>query len=434
VVDAGVEGNNLMNFKEFFNKEIKIEEAATIGDAMEGIFAIAVALYIADGYVDKNKLDAIRKQVTIKKGQPFKQIIDSTIAQDGWIAQQLPHIQPGNKLSVMVVISAKDTAKEVFGPSSKSIPNINNTINQMSDQIKHTSAIKKIEQFIVKVLTNHTPDTVVFYVVADGLKSGASKNEIKGDVMLRVEAKTKTAIPQDIEQPVSFSIKTDTERTSGLSIFTAILRVGNFFGLPFTKGLEALSTFPEVGGAGAGNIRKLIDGEFFQQAKDPNHLMFYVKKFLDAQDSFYFKTDPEEKELANQKVMEYAWNIVHKAIFELETQLKNKDEKYDITKRSFDFIGKEIFGADNADVIRLLPGSISEITSKDFQEIRNKYTVEVAIVGEDVKFIGVSKETGKRDLLFTLKPEIRMSGKQRVVRFDINLGPIFYKTVNQNSV
>jgi hypothetical protein len=52
-----------MGFKDFF-KEFELNEAKgefNAGDAMEGIFALAVALYVADGKIDKNKLNSFRK-------------------------------------------------------------------------------------------------------------------------------------------------------------------------------------------------------------------------------------------------------------------------------------------------------------------------------------------------------------------------------------
>lgn len=399
------------------------------GDAMEGIFAIGVALYIADGYIDKNKLNSIRKEVVIKPKEPFTKTVDSNIASDGWIAQKLPHIRPGNKLAVKVIIRLKNTAKSAFGPEAKPIPNIDNSIEQMTNQIAHTSAIKRIEQFIVKVLTNHQPDDIIFYVVADGMESASSKEQIKGDVMLRVEAKSNTPIPSDVEQPIKFSIKTDTNTSSNLSVFTAILRLGNFFGLPFTKGLEGLNSFPDVGGSKSGKVWELIRGSFSQQSKDPSHLMYYVRNLLTAQDKMYAQQDPAQKELAQQKVMEYAWIIVKKSIEQMETQLKNKDETYDFTKKSFDFIEKEIFGSDMADVIKILPTSIDEISKVDFDELRKQYVVEFATMGNEMKFIGVNRETGKRDILFTLRPDIRMSPKENVMRFGVIVGSLLYKSV-----
>ena len=422
-----------MDFKNFFNESMQLEEDSKFnaGDAMEGIFAIGVALYIADGKIDKTKLNSIRKEVIILPKEPFVKTVDSNIAVDGWIANTLPHIQPNNKLTVKVVINLKNTAKPAFGPDAMPIPNVESSIDQMTNQISQTKAIKRIEQFIIKVLTNNKPDDVTFYVVADGTATKSSKDQIKGDVMLRVEAKTNTPIPQDVEQPVRFSIKTASSTTSNLSIFTAILRLGNFFKLPFTAGLENLSSFPDVGGSRSTEIRNLIAGQFNKQAHDPNHLMYYVREFILAQDKTYLKTDPEAKAAADQKVVEYAWVIINKAIEHLEAQIKNKDSSYDFTNRSFNFLETEIFGSDMAEVIRILPGSISEISKADFDMLRNEYDVELAIVGKDMKFIGVNKQNGTREILFTLSPKIKSTPTEKIMKFDVTIGKLLYKSVGQ---
>ena len=419
-----------MGFKTFFTEAMLIDEAeSVVGDAMEGIFAIAVALYIADGKIDVAKLNAIRKRVIVKPKEPFQTMVDSNLAADGWIANKLPHIQPGNKLAVKVVINLKATTKTAFGPKSQPIPNIESTIDTMTKQIAGTKAVKRIEAFIIKVLTNRSPDDITFYVVADGSQTSSGKDEIKGDVMLRVEAKSNTPVPEDIEAPVRFSIKTNTKSVAQLSIFTAILRIGNFFGLPFTKGLEHMSSFPDVGGSKSGKVWELIHGQFHQQSQDPNHLMYYVRNLLTAQDRMYGNKNPESTEALSTAVMEQGWMLVNKATEVLETQIQKKDATYDFSKRTFDFLVREIFGSDDADVIKLLPGSISEISKEDYEELRKNYTVEMAVVGDEMKFTGVHKITGKRDILFTLTPEITVSAGQRVMRFVVELGPLLYKNV-----
>jgi len=428
-----VERNN-MSFYNFFSESLALSEASKFnaGDAMEGIFAIGVALYIADGKINKDKLNTIRKQVIISSKESFTQTIDSNIADDGWIANKLPHIQPGNKLAVKVIINLKATAKDAFGPKSKQIPDIENTIHQMVNQIANTSAIKRIEKFIVQILTNHTPDNVIFYVVADGSQTGQTGDQIKGDVMLRVEAKTNTPIPIDIEKSIKFSVKTDTSTTSGLGIFTGVLRIGNFFGLPFTKGLEKMTSFPRVGGSATNKVVDMIRTSYRTQSEDPNHLIFYVQRYINLQNKVYNfnpSDDIPNIDVAKQKVMEAGWVIIHRATEELENQLKVKDATYDFTTRTFNFLEKEIFGSDDAEVIRLLPGSISEISKEDFAVIKNRYITEFAVVGDDMKFIGVDKETNKRDLLFSLIPENRITPSETVFRFDVKLGPIFYKQV-----
>ncbi len=432
---AVVEGSK-MSFKSFFNESEAIDEATAFnaGDAMEGIFAIGVALYIADGKIDIQKLNNIRKQVVIKSNQAFQQMVDSNIAADGWIANKLPHIQPGNKLGVMVVVNLKNTAKQAFGPKSKPIPNIEETIAQMTNQIAHTNAVRRIEQFIVKVLTDRKPDDIIFYVVADGSQTSASKNQIKGDVMLRVEAKTKTLVPQDIEKPISFSIKTDNSKAAGLSVFTAVLRLGNFFGLPLTKGLESLSSFPDVGGSRSAAIRELLDTKFKSQSSDPTHLMYYVKTYLRMTDEAASRPDDDEeatirRNQASEKSMQYLRTVVHKAMDAVEKQIQNKDETQNFTNRTFNFIEKEIFGSDDAEVIKLLPGSISEISKNDIERLRKQVIVEVAIVGSDMLFIGVDKQTGKRIELFKLHPDIRIAPSQKVMRVDIVLGDAFHNPV-----
>ncbi len=420
-----------MSFKNYFTEALSIEEASSFnaGYAMEGIFAIGVALYIADGYIDKDKLNAIRKQIIITPKKPFEKIIDSNIAVDGWIANKLPHIQPGNKLSVKVIINLHPKASDAFGPEAKPIPNIDNSIDQMTNQISHTKAIKRIEQFIIKVLTDRKPDDITFYIEADGTKGASSGQEIKGDVKLHIKAKTNTNVPYDIDS-IQFSLKTDNIKTSELSIFTAALRLGNFFELPITKGLESLSSFPTVTGlsrTSPDSAESLVNNKFKTLSENPHHLMFYVKKIIELKQRLA-NPNTTSKEQIYQTIEEMLWIIARKVNKELEIQLQNKSETYDISKKTFDFLEKEIFGEDMAEVIKILPTGIKEITKEDFDLLRNKYRVEVAIVGDIIKFIGIDKEKGNREVLFTIKPLIQPAKKTE--RFDIELGPIFQNLLN----
>lgn len=417
-----------MSFKDFFLHSFLINEETkfNVGDSIEGIFAICVGVYIADGKIDLNKLNNIRKETTIIPNKYVDKIIDSNIAEDGWIANKLPHINPGNKLSVIVKLNLKKSALDAFGPDAKPIPRLDDTINVMVKQIRNTEAIKRIEQFIIKVLTDRKPDDLSFYIVADGSQSATSSEELKGDVSLRIEAKTKTQIPQDIEAPLHFSIKTKNDKTSNLSIFTSILRLSNFFGLKFSKGMENMSSFPSIGGSSTGNTLDILNNKYKNYINDSSHLVYYVNKYSRLKDKVNSinVNDENTQELKNKAIehaLMYLKEIMSNTILELEKQIKNADGSYNFDNRVFNFLEREIFGSDNAEIVKLLPTSIEEVTKKDIDYLRNNYTVEASIVGNDIMFIGINKETQKRDVIFKIHPNI----KKLPAVIEVVLGNIF---------
>jgi hypothetical protein len=423
-----------MGFKDFF-KEFELNEAKgefNAGDAMEGIFALAVALYVADGKIDKNKLNSFRKDVVIKPKTPYTRVIDSDIAQDGYIANALPQIKPGNKIKVVVSIQLKQSAKKAFGPGTQfPIPDVDYTIDQMTTQIENTSFIKKVEKFIIKVLTNNKPENVTFYVVADGVGNSAKQELIKGDVTLRVEAKVNnTTIPIDAEKPIHFSIKTEDSKEANLSLFTGCLRLGKIFELPLVKGLEHLNNFPQVTGSAASKVYNMIELNFREESKNPNHLMYYVLKYMRAHDTYSNKISDEDE--AKAKVEEAAWSVISACINALEEQIKNKK---DITNNAFNFLEQELFGSDLADVIKLHSKGIDEITKENIDYLRTKYKVAYTTVGKLMRFDGIHNDTFKSDALYSLMPEVSISKdeSQNRVRFLMRVGSLIYKFAATNN-
>lgn len=419
-----------MKFKEFFEDRI-ILESLNIGDTMEGIFAIAVALQMAYGYVTPEMIQEARQDSKVDG----KEVVIDTNVKDNPLFDNIVS-DPDDVLQVRVKLNLrKANVKGMFGPNITPNPKIDQYIETLADRVGKLSSIDKIQRFMIQVLTNRKPDEVVFYVVADGVGGSTQRGKVKGDVKINIEAKTKTEIPKDLETPISFSLKTDSDVISNLGIFSGILKLGQIFELEMIKGLETLDVFPS-------QYNQTLNLIYDHQDKweDDNHIIYYVRKYLQIQDKFMATPDEEYEGGASQRKLqqaqselEYLGDLIVRFIEEFESQIETKDaEQFTtdpraklFTSRIARFLQHEIFGEDLADFIRISDGDIQEIKHADLDNLKDDYVINFIKDEINMMFYTIDINNNKK-LLFKIRPRLEYNQKTGVKtqQFTIELGDI----------
>lgn len=403
-----------MSFKEFFSHQdiSQLDEKETpVGDAMEGVFAIAIALYIADGKVDKDKLINIVRTTELRG--PTEIVIDSNIADDGWIAQKLPNVKPGNKIMTKVFLKLKKTAGSIFGPKATKYAAIEKSLTYLPTVLAKSDSIQLINQFVVKILTDNKPDHVVFHIIADGMTTASSRDEIKGDVSVQISAITDTLTPNI--PPIVYSIKTDNRHLSGRSIFNALLHFSKSFNLPMGQGLENMAVFPKLIGATIWELEKN------PMSKQPDHLLYYAMQYLKLSTA---STQNSEK---MQGVLN---NLVNRAIKEMESQIKEKNID-EVTKSAFRFIRREALGTQAHSVLKIVDDKFYELTDAHLEYLAKKYKIAFNYDKDNrMYFYAVDRQTNNNDgLLFTINPSYKISDGEKKLIIEVDAGKLLYKLV-----
>jgi hypothetical protein len=260
-------------------------------------------------------------------------------------------------------------------------------------------------------------------VIADGLDNASSGGEIKGDVTLTIEVKSKGSEPRDIHEPVKFSLKADSQLTATLGFFTGILQVSKSFKLPLVENIDSeIDTFPTLDKAN--DVQDIISN-YPTEASKNTHILFYFNQYIKSVNSLYSQySDQTQRDVAKKEMKQKnIRSIADICLKQMERQLSLKDKNYSqqFNTLAFDFIQKQIFGSDMVDVIDISSEDIKEIRKANFDELKQKFDVEVSTVGDNIKFIGKYKDSNERNFLY----EIHMTVKDKGSIF-IKIGDLFY--------
>jgi hypothetical protein len=411
-----------------------LNEGLNLGETMEGIFAIAVGAYIANGKLDVDTINNIRSSSSFSGGKG-KVAIQSNISSNA----NLIGIQadPEDKITVSVEINLRSKNVDgMFGDDLDPNTKVDALVASVVNKVPNLSTIKKIHSFIVDILTNNKPDDIEFVVVADGSGASAAKGGfIKGDVKLDIHARTKTSIPQEIKGTLSFSLKTgeDAKTVSNLSIFGGILKMGQHYNLEFVEGISKDIEF-----TGKYKDTQKLVYDHPDKWTDEEHFISYLRKYLLIQDSFLSKKDDEfEGGGAERRVQQMTAELTH-----LKTLLKKFIEAFtrDIkgidsdvftaepharlfASKTFDFIQREIFGTDIAEYIHVTDSDIKEIKKADIENMKYEYVVKVESEPNGiVNFTGINID-GSKKLIFRIVPRleynIKTQRKTQLLTIDI---------------
>ena len=147
---------------------------------------------------------------------------------------------------------------------------------------------------------------------------------------------------------------------------------------------------------------------------------------FDINDAFIEKYRPIFEERATTAAQKEATNKAISAIYnELSTQMVKKSTDKKFSRNAVEFISKEVFGSDLADLIDVDTSKIKEIPKKVFDSIVRNMEFEAVKSGNYIK---VMVKGSSVLMLFSTRIKIRTSSSGSVERkFYIEAGNLLYK-------
>jgi hypothetical protein len=379
-------GENNMNFKTFFENTSTILEASQInmGDFTEVIFAIGLLHY------------ALKKQVSVD--DIFQSIND---------IPSLPYENIFNHgiYDVALHLEGKAGVSNLIGGNFKTLSiehqtQVKDIIEKVTNNIPKLRTIHKVDKFLQQTRELPNMDQFSIVIKSSGSKS-AQQKETKADVTMELISNSEIKIPSEIKKIV-YSIKYEKEKKTSkvaeTSIFNLILRLGNAFKLPLTKGLDDLRTLPYdvSAGAQAGKWRNryngLLDsGKYKELSEIPNHLLNFVLKIVSPELKF------KDKNIVLQHFL---------SEFNEEMIVKEKQQPT-FSNLLYDFLEKEIFGQDLVDVVKIDISGIREIDVEAYNKIRNTCLVDFS-----------TRPTKSKNLIFEFEAVAKDGGRFRLFWID----------------
>lgn len=342
------------------------------GDVIEGIFAIAVALYIAHGKVDKGKLNSIRTKIDTKifnEGR-FKY----TILKEQTM-RRAP--KPADVFSVILEMRLKpksvqgafDKEFEILYKSSRDIGKIDAKIDQLIKSFNgQVGFSRKISTAINLFLENNVSDNVTFTVVADGIAGESSGGQIKGDVVIEIFGVSGSK-KQKIFSMIPFSLKSDSSTVANLAPYRGMLDLAKALKIKWDaeKKYERLS--------------RAFNGSEEQKIK---------------------------------------FQLIGKMYQELQKKIIEQSKSATFTKDAMNLLGESIFGSDLADVVDVRSGSIKELSVQQFNILKTNIKLGAQVSGNNVVFFDVKTKIP----IFKIRTKLREGANE--AKFYLELGNGIY--------
>lgn len=348
------------------------------GDVMEGIFSIACALFIADGKIDKLKLNQIRQKIEPKKFVSGRVVID--------IATNRPYGTKGDTLSVQLQMRLKSASTigafgddfAMYVDKSKDIGDLDRKINTLIANANSSFYLKKLQRLKTNYLNDKKPEKLKFTIIADGIEGEQTGGEIKGDVMvtLIVEDQSGRKVLASPET-VSFSVKSGSKTAANLSPYYGMLATAEYFGV------------------------SLKNREFYQNVLDRRAI-----------------TDTEKK-AAFQAVYQM-FDELREAIIALNTSV--------LTKLAVNYIRKHVQGVDQASLIDIEKNKLKEISANRYDMLESLgLKLEAKKAGANMlKFVVANNTSGKEQVLFQIRVKILGEAKPEKKLY-VEIGNLLYE-------
>jgi len=326
------------------------------GDVIEGIFTIGLALFIADGKVDKTKLNKIRTQIDTKLFNTgrFKMTIASGVTRSkGNRPPDIFNVGFEMRLKPESIVGAfGEEYDKVYYSSSKDIGNIDKKIDQLVKAIDYGSFSRRVTVAVNQFLDNNVGEVVDFNVIADGIAGESSGGAIKGDVSLEIYATARGKSKKIHGGTIPFSLKSESVTVANLSPYRGMLDIAEALNIKWDAKIKYE------------RLSKPFTGPIEQKAK---------------------------------------FEMITSMYNDLKKEIVLKSSSQSFTKDALSFLGKGIFGEDLADVVDIQKGKVKEITTNYFKEIEEKAILYVVEKGNNLIF--VDKKT--QDPIFQIRTKLR---------------------------
>jgi len=313
------------------------------GDVIEGIFTIALSLYLAYGKVEKRELNKIRTKIDTKvfsTGRFKYTIVSNLKRQKGKNAPDFFNVDFEMRLKPKSISGAFNEEYEVLYKSSKDVGKIDKKIDQLIKSLDRADFIRKVDNAVDYFLNNNRGEIVTFTVIADGIAGESSGGQIKGDVTLEVFATKQGSTKRIFSSPLSFSLKSEGVTVANLSPYKGMLD--------------------------------------FADALD-------IK--WDAKENYIRLTKPFHGPIEKKAKFE----LINSMYNRLKTAVITKSKEPIFSKTAYSFLRKSIFGSDLANVVDVQSGTIKEITVEYFDNLEKTTTLIAEAKGNNLVFL--SKDT-----------------------------------------
>jgi len=325
------------------------------GDVIEGIFTIALSLYLAYNKVDKTQLNKIRTKVDTKMfstGRFKYTVAENLKRQNKKKPPDFFNVAFEMRLKPESVSGAFDKEYGVLYKSSKDIGKIDKKINQLIASVNTASFARKVDNAVISFLNNNHGEIVTFTVIADGIEGESSGGEIKGDVKLDIYAQRKGSSKKILSESLPFSLKSESVTVANLSPYKGMLDFASAMRIKW-------------------------------DAKD---------KYERLSKPFNGPTEQKSK-----------FQLITAMYGDLKKQVIKKSKDPSFSKTAFAFLKKSIFGKDLAHVVDVTSGGVKEITPEYFERLEKSTKLGVEERGNNLVFF--DKET--KSPIFQLRTKLR---------------------------
>jgi len=340
------------------------------GDVIEGIFAIALSLYLAYGTVDKRKLNEIRTKVDTKlfsSGRFKYDVVKNLKRQIGKNIPDFINVSFEMRLKPESVQGAFGKDYNVLYKTSKDVGNIDKKIDQLIKAIQNSSFSRKADTAINTFLKNKTKDILTIVVVADGIAGESSGGELKGDVMIDIYAQSGSSNKKIARGSIPFSLKSESSTVANLSPYKGMLAIAKAIGIKW-------------------------DAE---------------KKYVRLSQPFKGPTEQKAK-----------FKLIESMYSDLQKKIITESSKSSFTNNALDFLAKSIFGSDLADLIDIQRGGVKEITVEYFNQLKKTVNLLPKVNGKNLVFVDTNTDT----TLFQIRTKLRESANEAKFYLEVGKG------------
>lgn len=325
------------------------------GDVIEGIFTIALSLYLAYGKIEKRELNKIRTKIDTKMfatGRFKYSVAENLKRQMGNNPPDFFNVGFEMRLKPESVVGAFDKDYEVLYKSSKDIGNLDKKIDQLIKSVEKADFARKADGAVNYFLKNNKGEVVTFNVIADGIAGESSGGNVKGDVTLEVYAVLKGTNKKIISGSLPFSLKSESVTVANLSPYNGMLDFA-----------EAL------------NIKWNAKEDYVRLSKPFNGVVEQKTKF----------------------------ELITSMYDDLKKEVLKKSKEPNFTKTAFSFLRQSIFGTPSANVVDIQSGNVKEITVEYFDNLEKTTKLIAETKGNNLIFL--DKDT--RVPLFQIRTKLR---------------------------
>jgi hypothetical protein len=343
------------------------------GDVMEGLFAITIAVLLAEGSVDKGKINSIRSLIEPKMfatGRFEYAVAKSKKVQKGSNPPDIFNVNLTVRLKEASVTGAYGKEYKMTYSKSSDIGNIGKKLENLisSAEPNRSSYAKKLFEARDQFLKNNQGETVTFNVIADGIAGESSGGAVKGDVTVSVEAETSKGKSKIFTQSIPFSLKSESVTVANLSPYNGMIDIAKAFGLKW---------------------------------KD-------ISKY-----------DDIKKKAVTAAEKKHRFKLIRLMYEELKRMIVSN--KMDINKRAFNFLQDAIFGKDLADVVDMQKSAVKEITYEYFEKLKESTKLRVTSSGNNIVFSDAKNNVP----IFQLRTKLREEANE--AKFYLEVGKGIYK-------